>query len=389
MAPPLRDRGRRPVRRRVRSGPEAPAVRSHRSDGPSSASAWPGRRPSSRFVATLTLTHGTRGAPLGHTQRAPDTSLVAPAVSFPRSSTSSTAAVALGTSVQDAVSRLRPSLVALISVGTGAAMGTGVVIGNGTLVITSASAVRGRSRMDAVTADGRRMVVRVVGSDQHSGVALLDMAGTGRRLAPAHFADEGVEPGEATIATCLCTSDPAGGSGPSPQVALSTVRVTGNSVDIDQGASLVDAIEADAPLSPDPAGGVLLDSRGRVIGILDGVTADGDGELGVFVPAPLAVGVAEELADGGQLTHGWLGLNATDVPGRCGAQVVGVMPALPAAMAGVAVGDVVDEVDGHQVCSLAELQARLYVAPPGRRVSLQVETPAGVRTLSMALIPAA
>jgi S1-C subfamily serine protease len=346
------------------------------------------------LVATLTLFNGTSGAPVAgrvvSATSATDTSLVGPnTVSSTTRAPSTTGTVVLGASVVDAVSRVRPSLVAVVSPSSGRAMGTGVVIGDGSLVLTSASVVAGAKRFDAVTASGKRLKARLLGTDPHAGIAVLAVHEVGTPLAPAAFADEAVQPGEPTIATCLCTADPPTTSGPTPQVALSTVRVTEGAVDVDARSALVDAIEADAPLSPDPAGGLLLDAQGRIIGILDGVTADGDGGLGVFVPAPLAMGVAEELAAGRQVTHGWLGLSATDVTGGCGARVVSVMPDLPAAMAGVVAGDVVDEVDGHQVCSLAELQARLYVAPPGGLVQLHLETPAGGRTLAMALTPAA
>lgn len=351
------------------------------------------------LVATLTLFNGTAGQSVAgrvvSATSATDTSLVDPTTvssatgSSPTGSTATTGTVVLGPSVADAVSRVRPSLVALISPSSGRAMGTGVVIGNGSLVLTSASVVAGVKRLDAMTTDGKFLRARLLGVDPHAGIAVLDVQTAGNPLSPATFADEVVQPGEATIATCLCTTDPSTTSGPTPQVALSTVRVTGDAVDIDTGSALVDAIEADAPLSPDPAGGLLLDPQGRVIGILDGVTADGDGEVGVFVPASLAMGVADELAAGRQVTHGWLGLSATDLTGGCGAKVVSVMPDLPAAMAGVAAGDVVDAVDGHQVCSLAELQARLYVAPPRGVVQLHLETPDGGRTLSLALTPAA
>jgi S1-C subfamily serine protease len=380
-------------------GARAPAARS------GAAPTGPARRPSSQerrallsagvaasaavvaLIATVTLTNSTHAPVAGRVVPATDTSLVSPVDSATASRSPSTT-VALQAGMQQLVDRLSPSLVQLVSVVGRQAVGTAVVIGNGTLLLTSASIVTAGAGLVAVTTSGHRMSTRVVGWDDRSGIAVLALRQPGVQLVPASFADEAVQPGQTTIATCLCIG-PITGKVLTPQVAVSTVRVTGNSVDIDQGAPLVDAIEADAPLSPHPAGGVLLDAEGRVIGILDGVISDGDGDVGVFVPAPLAVGVAQELAGAGQISHGWLGLSATDVLGGCGAQVVAVMPDMPAAMAGVDVGDVVDGVNGHEVCSLAELQARLYVAPPGHEVQLQLETSAGPRTLSMALTPAA
>ena len=44
------------------------------------------------------------------------------------------------------------------------------------------------------------------------------------------------------------------------------------------------------PLGPTSWGGVLLDSHGRVLGILDGEMSLGNETIGLFVPAPLAEG---------------------------------------------------------------------------------------------------
>ena len=58
----------------------------------------------------------------------------------------------------------------------------------------------------------------------------------------------------------------------------------------------MDTIEAETPLKAD-WGEVLLDGRGNVIGILDGHESAEGGTMALFVPASLALGVAEELDD--------------------------------------------------------------------------------------------
>ena len=65
------------------------------------------------------------------------------------------------------------------------------------------------------------------------------------------------------------------------------------------------------PLGPTSWGGVLLDSHGRVIGILDGQMNLGNDTIGLFVPAPLAEGVALELAQTHRVDHGWLGVECS------------------------------------------------------------------------------
>ena len=116
--------------------------------------------------------------------------------------------------------------------------------------------------------------------------------------------------------------------------------------------------------APTSSGGVLLDSHGRVVGILDGQTTDGDDTVGVFVPAPLAEGVAQELATepSGGARAGWVSM-CTD--GTSGAAVVQHHPREPGAGAGLEPGDVVDASTPTAVDSVADLQERLYTIPPG------------------------
>ena len=85
---------------------------------------------------------------------------------------------------------------------------TGVVLPGGELVVTAASAVAGISQLDVVTASGKRMRGQVVGSDAHSGVAVISTTGG---LAPATFADEDVKPSDIDIVACLCAQAPSSG----------------------------------------------------------------------------------------------------------------------------------------------------------------------------------
>jgi S1-C subfamily serine protease len=92
----------------------------------------------------------------------------------------------------------------------------------------------------------------------------------------------------------------------------------------------------------------------------------------VFVPAPLAEGVARELAQKHSVSHGWLGVKCSD-QATGGATVMNILPGSPASQAGLESGDVVVAVDTHLVGSVADLQERLYTVAPGAVVQLAVE----------------
>ena len=293
----------------------------------------------------------------------------------------------IGSDLMQVVDSVRPSLVGLEPTGSQKpARMTGVVLPGGALVVTAAAAIAGRSQLDVVTADGKRRRGTVVGSDAHAGVAVIATAGG---LSPATFADETVQPDDLVVAACLCTGT---ATSPSPETpaaaAVGMVRQVGTGVSLDGGPPLVNAIEAETPLGPMSWGGVLLDGRGRVIGILDGRTSAGSDTLGIFVPSPLAEGVAMELATTHRVEHGWLGVVCTDGDAT-GATIASILPGSPAVGAGIVPGDVVVAVGAHQVTSVADLQERLYTVAPGSAVQLVVEhgSTSTVMTVKLAATP--
>jgi putative serine protease PepD len=265
---------------------------------------------------------------------------------------------------------LRPSLIAIGPVrGTRSAHMTGIVLAGGDLAVTAAAAVGKATRVEIVTSSGQHRLVRVLGRDPHSGIAVV---GTGGGLTPASFAGRTIEPGALAIAACLCGSAVATAAADPPAVALGEVRKVGTAARLSSGTGLVDTIEADMPLGPTPWGGVLLDGQGQVVGVLDARESTATGQTGVFVPADLAVAVARELATAHKVEHGWLGIKCTDAPHEGGARITAIMAGSPAASAGLHQGDVVEAVDSQPVGSLADLQASLYTSPPGTPVSVMV-----------------
>lgn len=289
-------------------------------------------------------------------------------------------AVSVGPDVVQIVDATRASLVTLVPSGGGDSQrATGVVLPGGYLVATAAASVGSTTRFEVTSADGRRQTGQVVGTDPRSGVAVVRLP---QQLTAASFADEPVSAHELTVAACMCgVGAPSSGTNQA-DVALEMVRQVGTAATLDGGPSLVDAIESEMPSWPSSWGTVLLDDQGQVLGILDGERSIGSDVFGYFVPAPLTIGVADELAADHQVARGWLGVVCADAAGG-GAEVTTVLPGSPAAAAGMRPGDVVEAVDAHPVATLADLQARLYTSRPGTRLLLTVMRDDGVGTTSV------
>ncbi|MGH9100303.1 MAG: S1C family serine protease, partial [Acidimicrobiales bacterium] len=120
--------------------------------------------------------------------------------------------------------------------------------------------------------------------------------------------------------------------------------------------------------TPAMPGEALVDTQGRVAGILSGAR----GSERSFLPMPLVVGVSDELESAGAVRHGWLGITDSTPLGSTGAQVLWVDPQGAVAHA-LRAGDVIVRVDGWRVRSAADLRSMLYLMAPGARVSVEAQ----------------
>ncbi|WP_155646255.1 S1C family serine protease, partial [Erythrobacter donghaensis] len=77
------------------------------------------------------------------------------------------------------------------------------------------------------------------------------------------------------------------------------------------GEGLEDYIQTDAPINSGNSGGALLDSRGRLIGINTAILSGrGGGNIGIgfAVPIQMAMGVADQLRQFGEVKRGRIGV---------------------------------------------------------------------------------
>ena len=157
------------------------------------------------------------------------------------------------------------------------------------------------------------------------------------------------------------------------------VSVIGGPLPTGRRRSIDQVIRTTAPMHDGFAGGAFLDTSGGLIGI---ATASAIRGLGVVIPASIAWKTAATVLEHGSLKRGYLGLAGQPVAlpesqrgtgGReQGLLVVGVTSNSPASAAGVLVGDVLLEFDGHSVESPEELLDLLLGDRVGREVTLKV-----------------
>ncbi len=145
-----------------------------------------------------------------------------------------------------------------------------------------------------------------------------------------------------------------------------------------------DYIQTDAAINPGNSGGPLLNVRGEVVGINSAIFSRTGGNIGIgfAIPINLAKELLPQLKEKGRVTRGWLGVLIQKVTPEIaqslgldqtqGALVADVVAKGPAEAAGIKVGDVITEFDGHPVHESNELPMIVARTPIGKQVDVKV-----------------
>jgi putative serine protease PepD len=272
--------------------------------------------------------------------------------------------------------------------GRPAGFAVGFVASADGLVVTSAHALNGATRLRVAFADGHAVDASVAGTDPVHGIAVLRAADT-RPLQPLSFADaeaQAPRPGDLAITV---------GSPPfaATSVTAGQISSTGRVVPAAAGAaggSVVDVTTVDATADPSEDGAPVLDAAGRVIGV---VLAGGDAAPpGVLaLSGRSAADLVAAIERGGSARRPTLGVDAVvldpatavAVGLRPGALVRAVVPGGPSDTAGLAAGDVVTALDGIPLDAQHPLDAVALNLTEGQRVVLTVVRDGAERTLSV------
>ncbi len=232
--------------------------------------------------------------------------------------------------------------------------GTGFLINAEGYVLTNNHVVQHAEEIRVRLQDDREFFGRVVGSDEHTDIALvkIDRGDTGEFTWAPLGDSEDLEIGEWVMAI----GNPFGLD---HSVTVGIVSAKGRR-DVQPGGQrgFFDFIQTDASINPGNSGGPLINTRGEVIGINTAINVAGAG-IGFAIPSNIARVIAEQLYRRGRVSRAWLGVfpqpvtetlrRAFGLPDRKGALISEVIGGSPAAAAGIRAGDVILAFDGKQV----------------------------------------
>jgi S1-C subfamily serine protease len=238
------------------------------------------------------------------------------------------------------------------------------------IVVTMARALGREDGLDIRRHDGQTLDAEVVGWDPTTGLAVL--RANGLETNPLLPSAAPARVGNIALALARSWSNAVTAS-------AGIVSVIGGPLATGRRRAIDHVLRTTAPMHDGFAGGAFVDASGALLGI---TTASAIRGLGVVIPASIAWQTVAGVLEHGGLKRGYLGIsgqsarlaaNQKDAIGRDEALVVvGVPSGSPAASAGLLVGDVLFELDGHAVGSPEHLLDLLAGYRVGREAALRV-----------------
>ena len=250
--------------------------------------------------------------------------------------------------------------------------GSGFLYDPSGLLITNAHVVEGSTRVLVGLPDGRRAEGRVVGVDPVTDLAVVRLDGAGPWPVVGLGNSDALQVGDWVIAV----GNPFGLDQTVTLGIVSSLNRNAAALGItDKRLAL---IQTDAAINPGNSGGPLLNADGEVVGINTLVRSGPGAGLGFAIPMNRAHQIAQQLVSKGSVSHAMIGVGlepARDSSGliAAGAQVRTVMPAGPAARAGLKPGDRITAVDGEAVTSPAQLTQLVERNGVGKPMALRVQ----------------
>jgi serine protease Do len=259
-------------------------------------------------------------------------------------------------------------------------IGSGFIVREDGVIVTNAHVISGASKVQIAMRDGTTYPATVVGEDELNDLAVLKIDAKGLPTAPLGSSRDMLI-GEWVIAIGNPYGFLLGNSEPS--VTAGVVSGVGRNLTGrgDGPGVYVDMIQTDASINPGNSGGPLITAAGEVVGVNSSIYTPTGGSvgLGFAIPIDRARRVTEDLLAHGSVRRPWIGVKIQQTgasAGRgslnAGASIQTIVPASPAAEAGLRAGDVIVRSRDRQIRNAYDWEAELLDLRVGETASLVI-----------------
>lgn len=253
--------------------------------------------------------------------------------------------------------------------------GSGVIVdaANG-YILTNYHVVESADEITVTLLDNRSFPGKVIGLDQPTDIAVLQIEGNQLVAAPLGDSSQ-LKVGDYVVAA----GNPFGLG---PTVTMGIVSALGRSGLGSEG--LEDFIQTDASINPGNSGGALMNLRGEVVGINSAIIGPAGGNVGIgfAIPMNMAKQTMDDLIAHGAIRRGQLGVLTQDLTPllaralklrvTSGALVSQVIAGQAASNAGILPGDVVVAADGRLIHKAADLRTVIGILGVGAETKLSI-----------------
>lgn len=254
-------------------------------------------------------------------------------------------------------------------------IGSGVIINaEKGYVLTNNHVIDNADKISVQLKDGRELTAKVIGTDEMSDVALIQIEKP-KNLTALKLADsDKLRVGDFTVAI----GNPFGLG---QTVTSGIVSALGRSTGSDSG-TYENYIQTDAAVNRGNSGGPLINLKGELIGINTAIISPSGGNAGIAfaIPINMANNLVQQILNFGEVRRGMLGIKggelnadlakAFDIEAQQGAFVSEVLPNSAAEKAGLKAGDVIIAMNGQKITSFAEMRAKIATSGAGKEIEL-------------------
>jgi len=258
--------------------------------------------------------------------------------------------------------------------------GSGVLIDPDGYIATNHHVIEDADMITVELYDKRSFTATLVGSDPSTDLALLKIQADD----PLPYLEFGNSDSLQIGEWVLALGNPKGKEGLPFTVTAGIVSAKGRDIKIlsDQPYRVESFIQTDAAINPGSSGGPLINTAGQIVGINSAILSRHGGFEGYSfaIPSNLTLKVLNDIRHYGSVQRAIIGVSIRelppssplleDYPFRYGLLIIKVNPHSGADDAGLRHGDIIVQIDSHQIHSLARMQEIIAQKNPGDLVDV-------------------
>lgn len=264
-------------------------------------------------------------------------------------------------------------------------LGSGVIVdAKQGLIITNAHVVSQAKIILVTLKNGRRYLAKPIGEDDGFDIAVIKINAPGLAEVPMGDSDQ-LQVGDFVAAI----GSPFGLTQTVTSGVISALNRSEPKIEGYQSF-----IQTDTPINPGNSGGALVNMKGELIGINTALVTPllGNVGIGFAIPSNMVKSVGQQLVKYGKVERGILGVIAQDITSSLadamnlksdkGAVVTTIIPASPADLAGLKIGDIILALDDKSIRSSEQMRDTLGLMRPGTPIKITVSRNGKTQTLN-------